>query len=67
MVTAAMKLKDAPWKKSHEKSRQLNKKQRYYFANDKQEMARMNVDILEISKLKWTGMGEFKSDDHYLY
>ena len=34
MVTAAMKLKDAPWKKSHEKSRQLNKKQRYYFANE---------------------------------
>ena len=33
----------------------------------KQEMARVNVDILGISKLKWTGMGEFKSDDHYLY
>ena len=33
----------------------------------KQEMARVNVDILEISKLKWTGMGEFKSDDHYIY
>ena len=31
----------------------------------KQEMARVNVDILEISKLKWTGMGEFNSDDHY--
>ena len=30
----------------------------------KQEMARMNVDILGISKLKWTGMGEFNSDDH---
>ena len=30
----------------------------------KQEMARVNVDILEISKLKWTGMGEFNSDDH---
>ena len=33
----------------------------------KQEMARVNVDILGISKLKWTGLGEFKSDDHYSY
>ena len=33
----------------------------------KQEMARVNVDILEISKLKWTGMGEFNSDDLYIY
>ena len=33
----------------------------------KQEMARANVDILGISKLKWTGMGEFNSDDHYIY
>ena len=32
-----------------------------------QEMARMNIDILGISELKWTGMGEFKSDDHYIY
>ena len=32
----------------------------------KQEMARGNVDILGISKLKWTGMGEFNSDDHYI-
>ena len=31
------------------------------------EMARLNVDILGISKLKWTGMGEFNSDDHYIY
>ena len=31
----------------------------------KQEMARVNVDILGVSKLKWTGMGEFNSDDHY--
>ena len=30
-------------------------------------MARMNIDILGISKLKWTGMGEFNSDDHYIY
>ena len=33
----------------------------------KQEMARVNVDILGISKLNWTGMGEFNSDDHYTY
>ena len=33
----------------------------------KQEMARVNIDILEISKLKWTRMGEFNSDDHYIY
>ena len=32
-----------------------------------QEMARVNVDILGISELKWTGMGEFNSDDHYIY
>ena len=30
-------------------------------------MARVNVDVLGISKLKWTGMGEFHSDDHYIY
>ena len=33
----------------------------------KQEMTRVNIDILEISELKWTGMGEFNSDDHYIY
>ena len=33
----------------------------------KQEMTRINIDILEISKLKWTGMGEFNSDDYYIY
>ena len=33
----------------------------------KQEMARVNIDILGISKLKWTGMGEFNSDGHYIY
>ena len=33
----------------------------------KQEMARVNIDILGISKLKWTGMGEFNSDNHYIY
>ena len=32
-----------------------------------QEMARVNVDTLGISKLKWTGMDEFNSDDHYIY
>ena len=33
----------------------------------KQEMARVNTDILGISELKWTGMGEFNSGDHYIY
>ena len=33
----------------------------------KQEMARVNTDTLGISELKWTGMGEFNSDDHYIY
>ena len=33
----------------------------------KQEMARVNIDILGISELRWTGMGEFNSDDHYVY
>ena len=33
----------------------------------KQEMARVNIDILGISELKWTGKGEFNSDDHYIY
>ena len=33
----------------------------------KQEMARVNINTLGISELKWTGMGEFNSDDHYIY
>ena len=33
----------------------------------KEEMARVNIDVLEISELKWTGMGEFNSDDNYVY
>ena len=33
----------------------------------KQEMAKVNFDIIGISELKWTGMGEFNSDDHYIY
>ena len=33
----------------------------------KQDMARVNINILGISELKWTGMGEFNSDDHYIY
>ena len=33
----------------------------------KQEMARVNIDILGISELRWTGMGEFNSNDHYIY
>ena len=33
----------------------------------KQELARVNIDISGISELRWTGMGEFNSDDHYIY
>ena len=33
----------------------------------KQEVAKVNINILAISELKWTGMGEFNSDDHYIY
>ena len=33
----------------------------------KEEMARVNIDILGINELKWTGLGEFNSDDHYIY
>ena len=33
----------------------------------KQEMARVNIDVLGISELKWTGVSEFNSDDHYIY
>ena len=33
----------------------------------KQEMARVNIDILEISELRWTEMGEFNSENHYIY
>ena len=33
----------------------------------KQEVTRVNIDILGISELRWTGMGEFNSDDHYIY
>ena len=33
----------------------------------KQEMGRVNIDILGINELRWTGMGEFNSDDHYIY
>ena len=33
----------------------------------KQDMARVNIDILGISELKWTGMSEFNSDDHFIY
>ena len=33
----------------------------------KQEMAKVNINFLGVSKLKWTGMGEFNSDDHYVY
>ena len=37
------------------------------FEGVKQEMARVNINILGISELKWTVMGEFNSDDHYIY
>ena len=33
----------------------------------KQEMARVNIDILGVNELRWIGMGEFNSDDHYIY
>ena len=33
----------------------------------KQEITRVNIDVLGISELRWTGMGEFNSDDHYIY
>ena len=33
----------------------------------KQEMTRVNIDIVGISELRWTGIGEFNSDDHYIY
>ena len=33
----------------------------------KQEMTRVNIDILRVSELKWTGMGKFNSDDHFIY
>ena len=38
-----------------------------FFEVVKQEMARMNMEVLGISELKWTGMSEFKSDDHFIY
>ena len=38
-----------------------------FFEVVKQEMARMNMEVLGISELKWTGTGEFTSDDHYIY
>ena len=40
---------------------------RFSNSSSKQEMARVNVNILGISELKWTGMDEFNSDDHYIY
>ena len=39
----------------------------HWFPAVKQEMARVNINILGISELRWTGMGEFNSDDHYIY
>ena len=40
---------------------------RYKVEVVKQEMARVNINILGINELRWTGMGEFNSDDHYIY
>ena len=40
---------------------------RYKLEVVKQEMARVNINILGINELRWTGMGEFNSDDHYIY
>ena len=50
------------WRNSSRKNKGMEPKQKQYPV-----MARMNVDILGISELKWTGMGEFNSDDHYIY
>ena len=48
------------WRNNSRKNEEMEPKQ-------KQEMVRVNIDILGISELKWTGMGEFNSDDHYIY
>ena len=40
---------------------------RYKLEVVKQEVTRVNIDILGINELRWTGMGEFNSDDHYIY
>ena len=45
----------------------VTEEQQNYNSFIKQEMARVNIDILGFSELKWTGMGEFNSDDHYIY
>ena len=45
----------------------ITKERLEYLEVVKQEMTRVNVNILGISKLKWTGTGEFNSDDHYIY
>ena len=50
------------WRNSSRKNKGMEPKQKQYPV-----MARMNVDILGISELKWTGMGEYNSDDHYIY
>ena len=42
-------------------------KEQYCVELVKQEIARVNIDILGIGELKWTGMGKFNSDDHYVY
>ena len=42
-------------------------KANWKWSGDRRFLARVNIDILGISELKWTGMGEFNSDDHYIY
>ena len=54
--------KVGPWIKLHVRSMNQGKLEVV-----KQEMARVNIDILGIGKLKWTGMAKFNSEDHYIY
>ena len=51
----------------HIRTRNIRSMNQYKLEVVKQEIARVNIDILGISELKWTGMGEFNSDDHYIY
>ena len=45
----------------------IARREKKAFPSDGEEMARVNIDILGIRELKWTGMGEFNLDDHYIY
>ena len=64
----------APWKKSYDQPKQhiigtwnVRSMNQGKLEVVKQEMVRVNIDILGISELKWTGMGELNSDEHYIY